>query len=397
MHAQHDSPRRTSSGKLSRRRAALLALMLGVIGCGPPEVEYIHVTEGTNGFVALSKVDYQAAPPAEPPQLPALPSYAQPEPVPLPTATNEPTIAVPSNVVGEWNQPGPALGPTTGPLEVSQPVVNHTGPMLESTLMGLPESALNKPPAVEAAPAAPIVSLEPRVVPIRTSTKPLPEIAAQSTPLAVPEHSEPATPPLDELLSAYSIKSRTANVGLDGNELRAVNKPSLPQPELNSAADRAARRIAAGSKLVERGATCSGRQEFVGALQVIAEALDQQRHTNAHARALSAGLTAVEEAADFVSANPQVRLPLAELVLGHQTPILQDVALDQLSNQDALQSYLNYAKEQLSTAGGDLLPAADALFALGKLHLLQSQQTGAKPAALRTGTSDHALSRRARD
>ena len=75
-------------------------------------------------------------------------------------------------------------------------------------------------------------------------------------------------------------------------------------------------------------------------------------------------------------------MPLGELVLGHQTPVLQDVALDQLSNQDALQSYLNYAQQQLSTAGGDLLPGADALFALGKLHLLESQQPGSGSAAV---------------
>lgn len=376
MAPQHDSSRRTSSGSLSRRRATLLALMLGVIGCGPPEVEYIHVTEGSNGFVAMSSVEYQAAPPAEPPQLPSLPESGQPAPLPLLGNPTPSEISVPPNVVAELNQPGPALGPTNGGQHGQIP----SGPLLESTLLGLPESALHKPPALEAAPAVPNVSLElPRVVPIRTSAKTTPEIVSQTAPVSIPEQFDPATPPLDDKLNAYSIKSRSTSVGLDGNELRAVNKPSVPQPELTSAAERAARRVANGSRLVERGATYSGRQEFIGALQIISEALDLQRHTNAHARALSAGLTALEEAGDFVTANPQQRLPLADLVLGHQTPILQDVALDKLSNQDALQSYLNYAKEQLSTSGGDLLPGADALFALGKLHLLQSQQPGGNP------------------
>jgi tetratricopeptide (TPR) repeat protein len=345
MAPQNPSPRRRIlSGNVSRRRGALLALMLGVVGCGPPEVEYIHVTEGSNGFVAMSKVDYQAAPPAELPQLPNLPENIQQDPAatPLnPTPATEPEIAVPPNVISELSQPGPAL---------------------ESTLSGLPESALGERPVPEV-----FESQEPRVVPLRTSVKPTPDL--------VPERVEgSAQPPLNDLLMAYRTQSRTTGVGLDGNELRAVNKPSEAQPELSSAAERAARRVAAGSRLVERGATLSGRQEFIGALQVIAEALDQQRHTNAHARALSAGLTALEEARDFVSSSPQQRLPLGELVLGHQTTVLQDVALDQLSNQDALQSYLNYAQQQLSTAGGDLLPGADALFALGKLHLLESQQ-----------------------
>lgn len=319
--------------------------MLGVVGCGPPEVEYIHVTEGSNGFVALSSVEYQAAPPAELPQLPSLPERLEPEAAAAnPESAVEPEIAVPPNVLAELDQPGPAL---------------------ESTLSGLPESQLVEPP--ESEPMAEVT--EPRVVPLRTSVKPAPDFAA--------EQPEPTTPPLADLLLAYRTQARSTIVGLDSNELLAVNKPSEPQPELSSAAERAARRVAAGSRLVERGATLSGRQEFIGALQVLAEALDQQRHTNAHARALSAGLTALEEARDFVSSNPQQRLPLAELVLGHQTTVLQDAALDQLSNQDALQSYLNYAKQQLSTSGGDLLPGADALFALGKLHLLQSQQAGA--------------------
>jgi len=350
MAPQTPSPRRRSlSGNVSRRRGALLALMLGVVGCGPPEVEYIHVTEGSNGFVAMSNVEYQVATPAEPRQLEAVPENAAPalpESLQSPTPS-EPNLAVPPSVLSELDAPGPAL---------------------ESTLPGLPESVLS---TEEYLPAAPVESLEPRVVPLRTSVKPTPDVA--------PERVETnAQPPLDDLLTAYRTQSRTTSVGLDSNELRAVNKPSQPQPELSSAAERAARRVAAGSRLVERGATLSGRQEFIGALQVVAEALDQQRHTNAHARALSAGLTALEEARDFVSSSPQQRLSLGELVLGHQTPVLQDVALDQLSNQDALQSYLNYAQQQLSTAGGDLLPGADALFALGKLHLLQSQQTGSR-------------------
>jgi hypothetical protein len=344
-----------------------------VIGCGPPEVEYIHVTEGSNGFVALSKVDYQNAPPAEPPQLPNLPDGGQPAPLP-----QEPSSA-------ELNPSGPALGSLNGSPEQGPAAANSSGPLLESTLLGLPESAFHKPPALDTAPEAPSVSLQPhqpRVVPILTSAKPAPEIVSPENPVTVPKQIEPALPPLEDTLSAYSSKSRSTSVGLDDKELRAVNKPSVPQPELNSAAERAAARIAAGSRLVERGATYSGRREFIGALQLIAEALDLQRHTNAHARALSAGLTALEEAGDFVSANPQVRLPLGELVLGHQTPVLQDAALEQFSNQDALQSYLSYAKQQLSTSGGDLLPAADALFALGKLHLLQSQQSGPNPPRL---------------
>lgn len=344
--AQTPSPRRRIlSGNVSRRRAALLVLMLGVVGCGPPEVEYIHVTEGSNGFVAMSNVEYQAGAPAEPRQLETVPENAAPA---LPDslqspAPSGPNLAVPPSILNELAAPGPAL---------------------ESTLQGLPQSAL---PAQQDLPEAPVESLEPRVVPLRTSLKPTPDL--------IPDRvAASSQPPLNDPMLAYQTQSRTTSVGLDSNELRAVNKPSTPQPELSSAAERASRRVAAGSRLVERGATLSGRQEFIGALQVIAEALDQQRHTNAHARALSAGLTALEEARDFVSSNPQQRLPLGELVLGHQTTVLQDVALDQLSNQEALQSYLNYAQQQLSTAGGDLLPGADALFALGKLHLLESQQ-----------------------
>ncbi len=353
MAPQTPSPlRRTLSGNVSRRRAALLALMLGVVGCGPPEVEYIHVTEGSNGFVAMSNVEYQTDTLAEPRQLEPVPDNAAPA---LPESLEAPApsgsdLAVPPSVLSELEAPGPAL---------------------ESTLSGLPESVLPQvePVPESPAPEAPVVAQEPRVVPLQTSVKPTPEV--------IPERVADISPPLEDLLQAFQTQSRSTGVGLDSNELRAVNKPSEPQPELNSAAERAARRVAAGSRLVERGATLSGRQEFIAALQVIAEALDQQRHTNAHARALSAGLTALEEARDFVPSNPQQRLPLGELVLGHQTPVLQDVALDQLSNQEALQSYLNYSQQQLSTAGGDLLPGADALFALGKLHLLESQQPSA--------------------
>ncbi len=118
----------------------------------------------------------------------------------------------------------------------------------------------------------------------------------------------------------------------------------------------------------------SARQEFLQALQTQADVLDQQRQTDAHRRALQAGLQTLDEIADLIPNSPAEVIPLADRVAGHECRILHGRDLSQVTANQALQFYQVYAHQQLSTAGGDLLPAADALFALGKLHLLLSQE-----------------------
>ncbi len=146
--------------------------------------------------------------------------------------------------------------------------------------------------------------------------------------------------------------------------------PSWPSHELTAAARQADALITSGVGLAERGATFSARSTFISALRLLAAELDYQRSTNAHALALAAGLKALEEAEDFQPRGGQIadRAILADIVSGHRTSVLARLADDKCTPGEALQTYLTYAQEQLAAAGGDLAPAASALYNLGKLE-----------------------------
>jgi Flp pilus assembly protein TadD len=148
---------------------------------------------------------------------------------------------------------------------------------------------------------------------------------------------------------------------------------SAPTPELFAIARQADAHIAKGIQLAERGASFTARAEFLQALRLCADALDQQRETTAHRRTLSAGLTALDEAKTFLgpAGGVATNLTVSEIVAGHQTPLLKrgdDIA--GLTPADAMQRYFTFAQEQLASAGGDLAPAASAVYALGKLEML---------------------------
>jgi tetratricopeptide (TPR) repeat protein len=148
---------------------------------------------------------------------------------------------------------------------------------------------------------------------------------------------------------------------------------STPSPELFAVARQADAHVAKGIQLAERGASFTARAQFLQALRLCADALDQQRETTAHRRALSAGLAALDEAKSFLgpAGGVATSLTVAEIVAGHQTPLLKRADdVTGLTPADAMQRYFTYAQEQLASAGGDLAPAASALYALGKLEML---------------------------
>src|SRR6266516_3969266 len=70
----------------------------------------------------------------------------------------------------------------------------------------------------------------------------------------------------------------------------------------------------------------------------------------AHARAVKAGLTAINESKDFVPADVpnDVGINLAPLAALHQTPVLKNCDTTRLSRAEALQRYHPYATQQLA-------------------------------------------------
>jgi tetratricopeptide (TPR) repeat protein len=181
-----------------------------------------------------------------------------------------------------------------------------------------------------------------------------------------PTAPRPALSP--DFAAAFAVQPKRSIEAED--RLAPLSGPSDPTPALIAVANQADAHIARGFELAQRGATCTARAEFIRALRLSAAALDEQRQTVAHSRAVSNGLRAMEEAEEFVSAAAVGQMRSIEAILaGHQTPILQDEPADGLTPSQALQRYLNYAQDQLAAAAGDLQPAAMALYALGKLEI----------------------------
>lgn len=127
-----------------------------------------------------------------------------------------------------------------------------------------------------------------------------------------------------------------------------------------------------------RRAWFAARAEFVLGLRTLAQALDNERQTTVHSRALAAGWTALREAQDFLPgpSHLEADLDLAVLVSGHRTPALKQAGLDRRTPVSAFQCYLTFAQEQLAAAAGDELAGAMALYGLGKLHAAMAGQPG---------------------
>jgi len=125
-----------------------------------------------------------------------------------------------------------------------------------------------------------------------------------------------------------------------------------------------------GFELAGRGAYFAARAEFTAALRMIAQGLDNEFNTKNHSQALSAALTAMKEAQDFIPAAGKLEgdLDLPSIVAGHRTPVLKDVPLEKLQAMRAMKQYFTFAQEQLAVAAGQEVSGSVALEALGKLH-----------------------------
>jgi tetratricopeptide (TPR) repeat protein len=135
-------------------------------------------------------------------------------------------------------------------------------------------------------------------------------------------------------------------------------------------------------ELAQRGAVESAQAEFRTALELIADALDADTNNaaRAHARAVKAGLTAIEEAKDFVSADTvyDVETNLSQFAVIHHTPVLKEPDAIKLTRAAALQRYHTYATAQLAFAGGHSAIASNALYGLGRAESTTTAGTGAR-------------------
>jgi tetratricopeptide (TPR) repeat protein len=200
------------------------------------------------------------------------------------------------------------------------------------------------------------------------------------------EADEPASP-TELTFAAPALKSHAINnpsdepVSADDDEGRRNQLPgeqplaeAEPLPDSDAAtapvAGRADQRVRRGFQLAGRGALYSARAEFVAALQLIAQANDAQQNTQLYGKALTAGVVALKESADFVRQNTaHPNIDAARIVAGHKTPILKAAPAARLTPMFAAQSYYNFVQEQLAGAAAQDPGSSMALYGLGKIAI----------------------------
>ena len=163
-------------------------------------------------------------------------------------------------------------------------------------------------------------------------------------------------------------------------KLMPVPAPVAPLPPRSEALEMIARqadeKTREGMDLADRGASFAARADFIAALRLVAQGLDNEEGGKRHSQALSAALTAMKEAEDFLPAPGKTEgdLDISSIVTGHATPLLKNVPPGQLQAMRALKQYFNFAQDQLRLAAGHEVAGSMALGALGKLHTAMAEK-----------------------
>jgi tetratricopeptide (TPR) repeat protein len=159
-----------------------------------------------------------------------------------------------------------------------------------------------------------------------------------------------------------------------------ASTPGSRNREMDLIGERAGECIRRAYDLANRGALYSADSEFTKALSMIAQGLDAQQGPSdgRHAKALAAGLVALEECDDFAGASAtDANVDLALVVARHRTPVLKGVTLAELTPIMAMQRYYTFAQEQLALAAEHEPAASSALYGLGKIQTtLAANRTG---------------------
>jgi tetratricopeptide (TPR) repeat protein len=178
-----------------------------------------------------------------------------------------------------------------------------------------------------------------------------------------------ALPPLEDRTRDFALPTAhpTANATPQQPAFPAIDRAAM-QPVAQRATEISDRAYA----MAQRGMYYAARAELIQALQLVAQALDVEQRSTAHAAALAAGLTALKEANDFALQPGQLgAVNVAEISQGHQTPVLKGA--EAMSPVVAQQQYFAYAQAQLVLAGGQEPAASLALSRLGQVHMAMGQ------------------------
>jgi tetratricopeptide (TPR) repeat protein len=292
--------------------------------------------------------------------------------------------------LGDTLRPLPASGEHSGavvpaefpdPDELLAPAPDSDGPTL-----AVPDPTGTALPAPKT--SSPAVGVgEVRIVPPAAAEDPATSQAESAPELPQPEYRAPVAtgePPSTPVRLSPELQQGPVQPGDTGAPSGFEIGSSRPEaslllpPEagtqrseqLERVARQADRQIRAGFDLAGRKAYFAARAQFVAALRLLVQGLDAEHQTTMHSQALSAGLTAMGEAEDFLPGAPQLESERGlEAIIGrHRTPVLKQAAAEDLTPLTALRCYLTFAQEQLAAGAGREVAGSMALHALGKLY-----------------------------
>jgi tetratricopeptide (TPR) repeat protein len=160
----------------------------------------------------------------------------------------------------------------------------------------------------------------------------------------------------------------------------AFPPPSLPTPTQQTPAQQTAALLPVvqqaqqmanqAATMAQRGMFYSANSELIKALTLISQSLDVQQGTATHSTALTAGLTALEEARDFAASGGQKGggTNVAAIAAAHQTKLPVPIAHG-VGPVAAQQQYFGFAQNELMIAAGGLPASSDILYRLGRLQM----------------------------
>jgi tetratricopeptide (TPR) repeat protein len=229
------------------------------------------------------------------------------------------------------------------------------------------------PALAQPAPSPSLKADSPICVDTKTGTVPSPTAPSEAIPRVV------RTPPVEA--------PNAAPAEMPAAEIASPLKTTSPDRERSEQLEQVARQVDCqtrhGFDLAGRGAYFAARSEFLAALRLLTEGLDTDQKTNAHGRALTAALTAMREAEEFLPGESRVKADadLTQVIAAHATPVLKDKK-ENVTSMAALKCYFTFAQEQFAAAVGNEVAGSMTLYALGKLHdSLAKKKSGLAPAA----------------
>jgi len=196
------------------------------------------------------------------------------------------------------------------------------------------------------------------------------QVVARSVLPSAPQNRADNTLP-EQPAEASDSHSEVAADSMASSDSETPPMMSLPPSILTQIRQR----LDYGTSLARRGAFASAEDVYLQVIRLIAETKDTQIGGREFTMRLANGLTAMEEAEDFITSDlkTRVRINVATIIQGHNTTVLQDEDANGMTSIQALQRYYEYAGEMIAGACGQEAVGSETLYFLGKLYASNSQ------------------------